>query len=577
MRTLPDLLRAVHAARARGDDHAVEAALAGLHAALTDALPTDPLLAASCLSVIDDPALVEALARRARGAQTAHASARALVVDETGRGEVVEVVVALTPGGLGAWTPLPVARDADTAAQLAVAAALGAEADRWSVRWQVRGPSVTLRGSSLGLALAVAVTAARRGVTPPDDLAFTGGVDLDGRVVAVSAVPAKLRAAKAAGLAGVLLPAGTPGPAPPGLAVVHVPDLASAVGVLPAPARTTPVRWARAAGPGALVAVVLLALLGVPDVLDAALQPMLLRAVRAPLPATQTALLPLPREGDLRALRADYPAVIAALKDAGATAVAFDLVFSASDPADAAFAKAIAASGLPVVGAARLGPDGPVLAPDPLAGVLTPGLAAVEADLALGLVRRAPSLRRTADDQPVWHLAIAALGAHLDAAPLLQGERLQLGITRHQLTDGSFGLAPVAPPPVLAWDAPETWEAARGRVVIVGVAGGARDWLRTPAGPAAGAAVHAALIETLAAQQAPWSASALGDATGALAVGSLTAWLRRRTPAGTHWLAALPWLLAIVLVAVGHAVGPMASVVTPFLAAAAGLFAARRA
>jgi eukaryotic-like serine/threonine-protein kinase len=134
-------------------------------------------------------------------------TATALVVDETGQGHAVEVVVALSAGDGGVWAPPGVERDAQVAAQLAVAVALGAEARRWSVRWRVRGPIADLHGTSIGLAIAVATRAARLERPVPAGWAFTGGIDLDQRVATVAGLPAKVRAAAAAGCRRVALPA----------------------------------------------------------------------------------------------------------------------------------------------------------------------------------------------------------------------------------------------------------------------------------------------------------------------------------------------------------------------------------
>ncbi|MFT5687100.1 MAG: hypothetical protein ACI8RZ_008057, partial [Myxococcota bacterium] len=130
MAALPELLQAV--AAAEGEPHRHRAALGRLQLALNEQLPSDPLLAASCLAVVEDVDLLGELAPIAERAAPRSATANALVVDGEGRGRVVEVVVALSPGGEGAWTPQSIARDAAVAAQLAVAVVCGGE--RWGVR-----------------------------------------------------------------------------------------------------------------------------------------------------------------------------------------------------------------------------------------------------------------------------------------------------------------------------------------------------------------------------------------------------------------------------------------------------------
>ena len=63
-------------------------------------------------------------------------------------------------------------------------------------------------------------------------------------------------------------------------------------------------------------------------------------------------------------------------------------------------------------------------------------------------------------------------------------------------------LRPVEPSPKLDVDDPTSWSAAQGRAVLVGVAGGARDWLRLPFGTVYGVeALDAALVENLGARR----------------------------------------------------------------------------
>ena len=134
---------------------------------------------------------------------TATASVSGLVVDQTGRGHVVELVVVLTPGASGVRTPAEVDRDANVAAQLAAAVALGPRADDYGVRWAARGVGFTIHGTSLGLAIAIATRAALLGRPGPTGWAFTGGIDLDGRIVSVhGGMPRLARATDTNGIRG---------------------------------------------------------------------------------------------------------------------------------------------------------------------------------------------------------------------------------------------------------------------------------------------------------------------------------------------------------------------------------------
>ncbi|MBL8616208.1 MAG: CHASE2 domain-containing protein [Deltaproteobacteria bacterium] len=231
----PRLEAAAAAARA-GDRHALRAARAALRAALEAAPHFDPLLAAACLPHVDDDALRARLAAAAAGARPTSARCAALCTDGAGEGHLIELLVDLVPGDGEVWTPDAVARDSALAVQVAAAAALGGAARQLGVRWQLLGapPGATLSGGSLGLAAGLAALAAQRGVQLPTEVAVTGGLDLSGVVQPVAGVPAKLRAAAAAGRTRALVPAGEPLRPVPGLELLPVRSLAEAAArVLP--------------------------------------------------------------------------------------------------------------------------------------------------------------------------------------------------------------------------------------------------------------------------------------------------------------------------------------------------------
>jgi hypothetical protein len=231
----PRLEAAAAAARA-GDRHALRAARAALRAALEAAPHFDPLLAAACLPHVDDDALRARLEAAAAGARPTSARCAALCTDGAGEGHLIELLVDLVPGDGEVWTPDAVARDSALAVQVAAAAALGGAARQLGVRWQLLGapPGATLSGGSLGLAAGLAALAAQRGVQLPTEVAVTGGLDLSGVVQPVAGVPAKLRAAAAAGRTRALVPAGEPLRPVPGLELLPVRSLAEAAArVLP--------------------------------------------------------------------------------------------------------------------------------------------------------------------------------------------------------------------------------------------------------------------------------------------------------------------------------------------------------
>ncbi len=579
MSTLPELLRDLAAVSAEGDEHQRRAALGRLHRALRDRLPEDPLLAASCLAAVTDEDLRAELTPRASVVSVRVGTARALVVDGRGQGQAVEVLVELTPGGTGAWTPQPIERDARVAAQLAVAVTLGPEAERWGVRWQLRGAD-SVRGTSIGLAIAVATRAAQWSCAPPTGLAFTGGVDLDGAVTTVSGIPAKLRAAQEAGLERVCVPApDLPGlRRPEGLAVSGVAHVEGLLQELfgaekPRVRRRLSLRLAW------LLVPLLAAWTGLTDPLDGALQGPIARAVLGVLPATQTAVLPLPETPDTRALRADYPAILEALQEAGATAVLIDVIFAARTEHDDALARAIeqvTSAGMPVVlptwrrDDTWAEPGSPALAASARAGTIE-----LEEDRLFGMVRRAPVQVRADDGATRWHAAVEALAAHLDAVPTLEEDVLAVGITSNPAPLERLWLPPVASSPRLDWSSPGASEMVQGRVVLVGRADGRQDWLRTPAGPRHGVEVHAALVETLARQAGLRRVRASVDAALALGLTFLTFFLARALPGRRRWLALVVPLGGLLFVAVTLGAGWLLAPVPVILAGLCAAWAAR--
>jgi hypothetical protein len=98
-----------------------------------------------------------------------------------------------------------------------------------SIEGQVIGPRVPLCGDSLGLSAAIGTLSSLLGVSAPADTAYTGAVDLSGRVRPVGGIPAKLAAAAARGIQRVFLPvanvADVPRDLPAGLSIEPVATL----------------------------------------------------------------------------------------------------------------------------------------------------------------------------------------------------------------------------------------------------------------------------------------------------------------------------------------------------------------
>jgi serine/threonine-protein kinase len=501
-----------------------------------------------------------------------HVAVRVLVTDPAGLGQVVELLVEAWPGDGSVEAPPGVERDTRLAAQLAVAVGLGPQARQWSMRWGGRDPGLRLHGSSVGLGLAIAAAALGRGKSLPSDVAFTGGVDLDGRVARVGGLAAKAAAAREAGLSRVFVPQGEPLSPVEGLDISPVANLAEALDLS---GLTTP-RWKGRWRYAAVLLPVLLALTDLGSHIDPLLQYPLLRWTRGVLPVESTVVVAMEPQADLRILRSEHPAVLRGLADAGATAIYWDVAMSAESPDDAAIAAAVTElkeAGVSVVMPVRFheGIGQPPGTPE-LAAAVRPGLVELQRDLTLGWVRRAPLRRRPLEGPPVYHAAVEALRAHLHAvdSPRVEADELVVGGTRNAIWAEQIYLHPVGEVPRVAYDEPASWSAVRGKVAVVGVYGGVQDLLRTPEGSRYGVEISAGLVETLVQQASLRVASPEKNALLALltvlATAGLARVLRRRAalvaltvPAAALGLAALlastGMLLALLPLVVAGVVG----------------------
>lgn len=528
MREITDLLRQAYAAKSSGDKDRIDSAMGALNNQLRVALPVDPLVAASCLTWVRLPEIREELERIAQQVKPRQASCFALVTTPEGRGELVEILVDLAPGTSGVWCPHSLSRDAEVAAQLAAAVALGSELEHWGVRWQLKGDAVAeasrLRGSSLGLAMAVAVRAAKNGATVGKDWGFTGGLDLDGQVVSVAGVPAKLRAAQKAGLAHVALPAsdraGLREEGPQLLPVAHFEAVVQRLWPVEVPLRRRglPWRWLL------LILPVFLAWTALFDGLELFFRGELMQALLGELPADNVVVLELP-PGDRKEVRWDYPDQLDALVAAGATTVGFDVLFLSESDADPEFGRAIQraeAAGVSVVLPRRF--DGQSFLPisNGLSPFGTSAMVVLEQDLLFGSVRRLPLQLRDAEGRQEWAFSVAVLAGHLDAEePVFRGRELAVGVTRNASQGGRMLLPPVARTPAIRWG--EELSSVRGKAVLIGAMDGPTDALRTPSGLRYGVEIHAAAIEALARQKGLRGASPLGEAFIVFFVGLFSA------------------------------------------------------
>lgn len=124
--------------------------------------------------------------------------AHALFVDPQGHGFVLGLQLA--PGGSEIQAFAPVRAAMEQQAKLALKFALDGGA-RWGIEWVL-----PFEGESIGLGLYVAGLVARSVLREDPLVAATGRIDVDGRVVGVSGIEAKLRAAARSGMRRVILP-----------------------------------------------------------------------------------------------------------------------------------------------------------------------------------------------------------------------------------------------------------------------------------------------------------------------------------------------------------------------------------
>jgi len=408
-------------------------------------------------------------------------------------------------------------------------------------------------------------------------MALTGGMDLDGKVAHVGGVPAKIEAARKAGLQRVLVPTGEATQTTEGLLVTGVSTLEEG---LEHAGLATP-RWKARWRYTALLLPVLLALTDLGAHLDPLLQYPLVRWTNGILPVESTVVVAIEPNADLRALRPNHPSVLRGLAKSGATAIYWDVAMSAQSPDDLAIAEAV--NELKEAGVAVIMPvrfqDGVGQPPGTpaLASAVRPGLVELQRDLTLGWVRRAPLRRRPVDSPPVYHASVEALRAHLNAVdpPRVEEGELIVGGTRNAIWAEQLYLHPVAAVPRVAYNKPASWAQVRGKVAVVGIYGGVQDLLRTPEGSRYGVEISAGLVETLVQQASLKVASpeqnallALLTALGTAALGGV---LRRRS----RWVALVVPSAALGLAAVLASSGILLGLLPIVIAGAVGMYLAK--
>jgi hypothetical protein len=325
-------------------------------------------------------------------------------------------------------------------------------------------------------------------------------------------------------------------------------ELAPTQELVPSPATWRTWRW---------VLLLLPALAAYSDALwplEAKLWYPLLRTLQGPLAVDDAVVVSFGPEQDVRAMRPEYPALLDALVEAGATGVLFDVTLMAETEHDDAIAAAIVRAGeagvpvvLPVLAdtdPARI-PENAALAAGPL------GLVEFSRELLTGTVVRAPVQRRTKDGKVFWHAAVLAAKAHLGAKRAIEfdGNEIVIGGARNPTWAGLIWLHPVEEVEQLAWNDRESWgDSIQGRVVVFGTYGGARDLVLTPDGQRYGVEVHAGMVQTLVRQAALQVAPLWLNALWALLTAILTVLVALWVPENRRPVAALVPVASMALV-----------------------------
>lgn len=369
---------------------------------------------------------------------------------------------------------------------------------------------------------------------------------------------------------------------PPGADTVPLPPRASASPPLPELA------WAAAPSPPAgrrdrrglwLLLPALVAILDLLSPLDVALQYPVLRATRGPLPATDVAILGV-NVPDVKALRAEHPGTLRALREAGVRAVLFDLALSTPSPMDEAIAGAVAelrAAGVTVVLPVRVAWDEAVTPAHAALARGALGLVEAKEERFFGTVRAAPVERVLPDGRRYWHASVLAVAAQLGREPpRIEGDALIIGPTHNPIAGGLFTFSPPAEAPVVPYAARGRYSELAGKVVVLGVYGGTEDIHETPDGPRYGVEIEAALIQSLLRQAGLKVLAVEWNALLALLTGGATALLSRGLRPERRALALLIPAAAALIGLIAASAGVLVGLSPAVLAGILGLWVAGR-
>ena len=329
-----------------------------------------------------------------------------------------------------------------------------------------------------------------------------------------------------------------------------------------------------------LAALLLASFIGVFDAPDLAIQQRALALIHGPMEIENTVIVAIPDQADYRKLRAEHPAVISRLVDAGVSAVVFDIAMTTATEDDDALAASMEAArdaGVPVILGMhiRQSPGGKLTAEPPESAQIrqaaTLGHVEVVRETLLGTVHGGKARRRTAEGD-VWAISAEALKAHINAKQPIRiddGE-LVVGGTRNPVWADQIWMPPIGEAPIQDYGSEDMRDDLTGKVAVLGVYGGTQDMLRTLFGSRYGVEIHAGLIETLIRQRALWVLPRELNLFASLAVGVMTGL--------ASWALLFRWRLVAVFVPLASLAiiisltwaGIMTSIVSPMIAAFLG-------
>lgn len=284
-------------------------------------------------------------------------------------------------------------------------------------------------------------------------------------------------------------------------------------------------------------------------------------------------LMSLQPQSNMKELRAFHASMIREMVPHRPSAIVFDLNFSSTSKYDLDLASAIqyaAENDVPVILPVRIVDDRAQWFSTPEIGEHAKiGVVETNRDFEIGWVRRAPIYKDTLNHGQLWHISALAANEHMKSRdiPKLNESTLQLGNLRIPIYKKYLYLGAVAPPKQMPYSLDSNLENVSDKIVVIGVTHGI-DVHSTPFGPMYGPEVVGLFTETLLQNSAPRPLAAEFNALLAFFTGVLIAWLRQQLPKSRQAFAFVPFIGALIVVALLMLSSFLVSII-PIVAAAA--------